>query len=294
MAGAIYTGIKTGDAGLAFEALATGLALTVVSYTVSAGLAMGLEALGGEALRQAYQAASTGYSGYGVGQSARGGDVIGAVVGGLSLAFVAYGALQGSSGSPRQKVVSGQEGGNRGGLLSSIATFVIGENYGEAWRDMFAGRWSRGSSPRGLPTGWSLPKSLAEAMEALAGLLPGNAMDNGMHAWHAGSNALAARKLGILGAPLIVLAGIVHETPLDWRSFKAEQKFQGTVNHFLDSVTDIGANLFGLAVGYVAGGSAVGLATRWGNYIPGPGETDPAFGGDGAYEGSPSQAWGRY
>jgi hypothetical protein len=119
-----------------------------------------------------------------------------------------------------------------------------------------------------------------------------------MHAWHAASNALSARKLGILGAPLALAAGVFHESPLDWGSFKAEQHYQGSINHFLDSATDIGANVFGLALGYSKWGGPTGaLVTRvaeWGNYIPGPGEPDPALGGGGPYDGNPSEAWGHY
>ncbi len=96
----------------------------------------------------------------------------------------------------------------------------------------------------------------------------------------------------MVGAPLILLGGIYHESPLDWESFKGEQHWQGTVNHVLDSVTDIGANVFGLGMGYLGGG--VDRATRWGNYIPGPGEPDPAFGGGGPYNGNPLDAWGQY
>ncbi len=43
---------------------------------------------------------------------------------------------------------------------------------------------------------------------------------------------------------------------------------------------------------------AVKAAALLGNYIPGPGEPDPAFGGTGPYatnpHASPSQAWGQY
>lgn len=125
--------------------------------------------------------------------------------------------------------------------------------------------------------------------------VPSNASANGMHAWHAGSNAYLANQLGIVGAPLIFVGGVVHETPLDWKSFWAEQRFQGTVNHFLDSSMDIVANVFGMAVGYgMHGNTGVRLAIQWGNYIPGPGEPDPAFGGGGHYRGNPSDAWWQY
>jgi len=133
-------------------------------------------------------------------------------------------------------------------------------------------------------------------MRDVASTLPSNAAANGMHAWHAGSNAYLAEQLGLVGGPLVFLGGVIHETPLDWGSFWAEQKWQGTVNHFLDSVTDIGANTFGLAIGYFdPTGNAIEHAVQWGNHIPGPGEPDPAFGGGGGpYTGDPSDAWGHY
>jgi len=165
-----------------------------------------------------------------------------------------------------------------------VVSFFIGENYGAAWRSLFTEKWVRG------PTGGMLPESLASDLAAVGRSVPGDAANNGMHAWHAGSNALMAKKFGLLGAPLVFLAGVYHETPLDWGSFRAEQHYQGTVNHILDSVTDIGANIFGMAMGYSGGG--VDRAVRWGNHIPGPGETDPAFGGGGPYNGHPSSAWG--
>jgi hypothetical protein len=117
-----------------------------------------------------------------------------------------------------------------------------------------------------------------------------------MHAWHAGSNAALAKALGLLGAPLILLGGILHETPLDYQSFVTEHRFQGTLNHALDSLTDIGANVFGMGVGYIVprGTAAIEAAVRFGNYIPGPGEPDPRFGGRGAYTGDPTLAWGQY
>lgn len=70
-----------------------------------------------------------------------------------------------------------------------------------------------------------------------------------MHAWHAESNAMRAQKLGIVGAPLIFASGLFHESPLDWESFKAEQEYQGTVNHVADSSMDIVANLVGMGIG---------------------------------------------
>jgi hypothetical protein len=100
------------------------------------------------------------------------------------------------------------------------------------------------------PTGGRLPLSLAQGMLDVHRNIPADAFKNGMHAWHAGSNAYLAQELGLIGAPLISLGGWFHESPLDWGSFWAEQKFQGTVNHYLDSMTDIWANHFGMLMGY--------------------------------------------
>ena len=126
-------------------------------------------------------------------------------------------------------------------------------------------------------------------------MTPADAYKNGMHAWHAGSNAYLAREFGIVGAPLIFLGGAFHESPLDWKSFMAEQDFQGTVNHFLDSFTDMIANSFGMWLQYkYPSPHTVGGAIYLGNYIPGPGDPDPTFGGGGAYNGDPTKAWGQY
>jgi RHS repeat-associated protein len=174
-------------------------------------------------------------------------------------------------------------------LLRGLVELVIGENYGEAWRGFFV-PWAEG------PTGGFLPGAISKILKGVAELVPRNAFANGMHAWHAGSNAALAKALGLLGAPLILLGGILHETPLDYQSFVTEHRFQGTLNHALDSLTDIGANVFGMGVGYIVprGTAAIEAAVRFGNYIPGPGEPDPRFGGRGAYTGDPTLAWGQY
>ena len=179
-----------------------------------------------------------------------------------------------------------------GGLIKGIIELIIGEDFGAAWGALFTDDWVEGQ------TGGFLPESWNEGIVAVQAAVPTDASENGMHAWHAGTNAYFAKKLGLVGAPLIILAGIFHETPLDWGSFSAEQFWQGSINHFFDSFTDLGANLFGLVIGYVVpGNSAVNYAIQLGNYIPGPGEPDPAFGGGGipyAIEPDPSRAWGHY
>jgi hypothetical protein len=58
---------------------------------------------------------------------------------------------------------------------------------------------------------------------------------------------------------------------------------------------DIGANTYGMAVGIFLSPDAAGrFGAATGNYIPGPGESDPAFGGGGPYRGNPFAAWGQY
>jgi hypothetical protein len=170
-------------------------------------------------------------------------------------------------------------------VVKSVVNTLIGENYGSAWSSLF-GRWVRG------PTGGFMPQKIADGLRDVGRNVPESAAANGMHAWHAGSNAYLAKSFGLLGAPIILLGGLFHETPLDAGSFSAEQRFQGTVNHVLDSTTDVVANVFGMAIGYFGG--SVRNAIKWGNHIPGPGELDPAFGGGGPYQGTPSDAWGQY
>ena len=87
--------------------------------------------------------------------------------------------------------------------------------------------------------------------------------------------------------------GIYHE--LEPGSFSAEQEAQGSVNHLLDSLGDIGANLFGYVVGMTSSrGSGVMNAIRWGKHIPGPGDPAMNFGGAPGYNGDPTRGWGGY
>lgn len=207
------------------------------------------------------------------------------------------------------------------GLVDTLAGFtkVIGgaisgkgKTVGEGFKDMGLGllsifglkemvseKWAKNSQ---LPSGLSLPPTLANDLIYANDMIPKNsageyldAGKNGMHAWHAGTNAVLANRAGPLGAPLVWLAGLIHESPIDWASFKAEQDFQGTVNHILDSTMDIVANTFGMLLGLILPREwATKSAVFLGNYIPGPGDPDPAFGGQGAYKGNPTDAWGQY
>jgi len=127
---------------------------------------------------------------------------------------------------------------------------------------------------------------------------PGSSKDPakmGMHAWHAATNATIANRVGPVGTVFLWLGGVIHETPIDWKSFQAEQEAQGTVNHILDSLTDIGANIFGGLLGLLLPRKvAVRGAAILGNYIPGPGDPDPTGAGTGGYTGNPADAWGQY
>jgi len=225
-------------------------------------------------------------SAYGAARNFETGNYASGTVGVARSVYEAYGVYDnGSWSTPGEAATS---------VAKAATAPFIGDNFGEAWRnavaDTLAGNWTRG------PTGGYMPASWAAALATVQ--YPDGAKANGMHAWHAGSNALFARSLGILGAPLLLAGGVLHESPLDWASFQAEQYWQGSVNHFLDSATDIAANVFGMGVGSskLSGTSAAlsTLAAEWGNYIPGPGEPDPAFGGGGPYKGNPTDAWGQY
>jgi hypothetical protein len=123
---------------------------------------------------------------------------------------------------------------------------------------------------------------------------------NGMHSWYAGSNAHLSTRLGPVGSIFLWLAGLYHQT-FDIESFKGEQYWQGTTNHILDSLTDIVSNTFGILVGMLLPRHLAVHAASWlGNYIPGPGEPDVAFGGarmpygHGPRANDPHRAWGHY
>ena len=170
--------------------------------------------------------------------------------------------------------------------LGALSIFGLKEVVGEKWKP---------GGNTGLPTGLKLPPTLAADLTYARSKTAPDAHLNGMHSWHAATNSVLAQRLGPLAAPFLWIAGLVHESPIDWESFQGEQHFQGTVNHILDSLTDIVANTFGILVGLLLPRrAAVAVASFLGNYIPGPGDPDPAFGGTGAYKGNPADAWGQY
>lgn len=126
-----------------------------------------------------------------------------------------------------------------------------------------------------------------------------DAWKNGYHSWHAATNAVVAQRVGPNPIALagLVIGGIIHESPLDWESFKEEQSNQGTVNHILDSLTDIVANITGIIIGLLLPRKpAVAVAAWVGRYvIPGPADHDPKVGGAGeAYSGNPLDAWWKW
>lgn len=110
-------------------------------------------------------------------------------------------------------------------------------------REALTEKWKPGA------TGGRLPGSLSDIMDDVNTKVWSGYVDapakNGMHSWHAGTNAALAQRLGPVGSLFVLLGGIYHETPFDKGSFKAEQAAQGTVNHILDSFSDIISNGIG-------------------------------------------------
>src|SRR5262249_32793601 len=121
-------------------------------------------------------------------------------------------------------------------------------------KEFFTDTWIDPHEVGVLTTTLKMPRRLArdikEASDVQQHLAP-DAWKNGMHAWHAATNAHIVNRLGPVGAPILWLAGLVHESPIDWGSFESEQAAQGTVNHILDSSTDIVANTWGAILGLV-------------------------------------------
>ena len=172
------------------------------------------------------------------------------------------------------------------------------------FREVVEERWVRGADT-GLPTSLRLPESMARDLgithRRVDQITEGTAGRNGMHSWHASTNAIVANRVGPIGAPFLFIAGLVHESPIDWGSFQAEQEWQGTVNHILDSFMDIISNIFGILLGLLIPRRwSVFVAAFLGNQIPGPGDPDPAFGGagfrynEGPRANDPTRAWGHY
>jgi RHS repeat-associated protein len=165
-------------------------------------------------------------------------------------------------------------------------------------KEAVADRWISPREVGVLTTGQKMPRTLAQdiadASREQQRIAP-NAALNGMHAWHAATNAHIINRLGPVMAPFLWIAGLIHESPIDWGSFQSEQRSQGTVNHILDSSTDIVANTWGILLGLLLPRKiAVQAGAFTGNYIPGPGDPDPTGAGTGGYTGNPTDAWGQY
>tara|TARA_B100001121_G_scaffold6250_1_gene5337 strand:- start:804 stop:1790 length:987 start_codon:yes stop_codon:yes gene_type:complete len=196
-----------------------------------------------------------------------------------------------------------------GGVVKTVGRMIKGDKVAakKEWRDVgvgllgivglgeaFTQKWRPGA------TGGILPESLATDLEDVnRKVWDPSFIDhpekNGMHAWHAGSNARLANKLGPVGSILAFIGGLYHESPFDKFSFKAEQRAQGTVNHIIDSFTDIIANIVGIATGLLLPQKwATNVGIKIGNQIPGPGDPDPTGAGTGGYKGNPGDAWGQY
>jgi RHS repeat-associated protein len=180
-----------------------------------------------------------------------------------------------------------------------LSIFGLKEALTEGWHAPPT-RTDAAGNVHGLPTGMPMPRSLANDLWDAQNATQADAAMNGMHSWHAASNAHLATRVGPIGSVFLWLAGLFHET-FDIESFKAEQEWQGTTNHILDSLMDIVSNTFGIFLGMILPRHWARTAASWlGNYIPGPGEPDPAFGGGGFRYGEgprandPRRAWGHY
>jgi len=192
------------------------------------------------------------------------------------------------------KTVGKLIGGDRLGAKKEIKEAGIGLLGIEGLGAAITQKWIEG------PTGGKLPESLSQDLSEVNEKVwdptfIGRPDLNGMHAWHAGSNARVANKVGPIGTLFALIGGVYHETPFDKFSFKAEQNAQGTVNHIIDSFTDIISNIVGASVGLLLPKSiATNFAIKIGIQIPGPGDPDPKGEGTGGYTGNPLNAWGQY
>ena len=204
---------------------------------------------------------------------------------------VVAGAFKGLSGIFSWKGDTALEGlkGMGFGLLSMVGL-----------KEVVAEKWD---SQIGTSGNFKGPKTLADDIKNVDARMwamnprgsAGDPAKNGMHSWHAGTNAALANRMSPVGSVLLWIGGLIHESPIDAKSFAAEQSAQGTVNHILDSTTDIVANTFGILLGLLLPRKvAVPAAIFLGNYIPGPGDPDPTGAGGGGYTGNPIDAWGQY
>lgn len=209
-------------------------------------------------------------SAYGAARNFENGNYASGAVGVVATLYQAYGLYQNASGAY-------QNGGWTAAARSvadAATTPFVGENFGAAWR---SGLWDLAHWDLKAPDSSNLPipKSWADAINGVEQNLPADAAQHGYHAWHAGTNAWAARSLGVLGAWSFFAGGIIHETPVDPISWWGENLTQGSWRHLGDSATDIVSNAFGVTLGHsqlLRGFETNALVTRameWGNHIPG-------------------------
>jgi len=213
--------------------------------------------------------------------------------------------LPGLIAAPLAGLVDGAEGlgratgrlfsGDKAGARKGLADAGAGGLSMVGLADFFTGK---PKDTGGLPTQGNLPPTLSKELVDIQTKVwdeHPDAATNGMHAWHAGTNAALANKLGPFGSIGVFLGGLWHESPLDAVSFRGEQNAQGTVNHIADSFMDIVANGFGIGVGLLLPRRwAINVSVRVGNQIPGPGDPDPTGHGGGLYRDNPhpSVNWG--
>ena len=167
-------------------------------------------------------------------------------------------------------------------------------------KEVVAEKWdARIGTSRNFKGPKTLSRDISSAAKVMWEVAPARSSKdpakNGMHAWHAATSAALANRVGPVGSVFLWLAGVIHETPIDKRSFQDEQRDQGTVNHILDSSTDILANTFGILLGLLLPKKvAVRGAAILGNYIPGPSDPNPTGATKRPYKGHPADAWGEY
>jgi RHS repeat-associated protein len=199
------------------------------------------------------------------------------------------------------RVLGGSFSWKGGTILKGLKEMGLGALRIIGLKEVVTEKWDTPAAGWGMRVPKTLAGDIAYARGSLD-ILKIDAWRNGFKAWHAATNAVLTQRLGPVAVPFLFLAGLFHESPLDWKSFKAEQKNQGTVNHILDSLLDIVANVFGMVIGLIAPrkflhwNPAVAWAAYFGRYaIPGPADRDPEEGGVGpAYSGNPLDAWWKW
>jgi RHS repeat-associated protein len=108
VANAIYVGVTTGNAGLAFGAFLKGMVMMGMSYGIL-GPILGASVSGYAAVAQnALRASLAGYAGYSTYKAAKSGDILGAISSGFNAVVGAFGVVRGVANS----ITSGTTGGD--------------------------------------------------------------------------------------------------------------------------------------------------------------------------------------